>query len=148
MSFIYLASPYSHYDFNVRHERYVQVMEAVLEISRHGVSVYSPIVHWHNIAVEKSLPTDAEFWRTQNEPLIKASDELWVLCVEGWRQSKGIEMEKGYATYLGKRYRHLTFASLGETCSIYKTLSSVQRTAAVSEVLKEVEALDSKPGAV
>lgn len=120
MSFIYLASPYSHNDFNTRYNRYTQAAEAVVEVSRTGVPIYSPIVHWHSIATEQGLPYDAHFWRGQNEPLITACDELWVLCLDGWRQSKGIELEKDFARGLGRTVRHLTFSSLGETCSIYK----------------------------
>lgn len=120
MTFVYLASPYSHTDFNIRHQRHAQVASAVLEISRHLVPVYSPIVHWHAIAVEHSLPFDAEFWRTQNEPLIKSCDELWVLCIDGWRQSKGIGIELDFAHQCKKRTRYMTFASLGETCAIWK----------------------------
>jgi hypothetical protein len=120
MKFVYLASPYSHNDQNVRYQRYVQATEAVLEIARAQVCVYSPIVHWHAAAVEQGLPYDAEFWRSQNEPIIYSSSELWVLCLDGWRQSKGIKMEKEFAEKQNLTVRHLTFASLGETCAIFK----------------------------
>lgn len=120
MSFIYLASPYSHVEFAVRYWRYAQAAEAVLEISRTGLPVYSPIVHWHSIATEQGLPTDYEFWKQQDQAMIRPCTELWILCIDGWRQSKGIEAEKAFAQGLGKRIRFMTFASLGETCSIYQ----------------------------
>lgn len=95
--YVYLASPYSHDDPEVRRQRYEAAKQAVAQIAALGVPVYSPIVHWHSIALENGLPTDAAFWQTQNDSLMLASGGIWIFCLDGWRQSKGVEAEIKFA---------------------------------------------------
>ena len=48
---IYLASPYTHDDPNVERERYESVCTVCAKFARLGKHVYSPIAHWHPIAL-------------------------------------------------------------------------------------------------
>lgn len=131
MSYIYLASPYSNDNTEIRDTRARLVAQAMLEIAQHQVPVYSPITHWHLLAVTNSLPTDHIFWKTQNDALMKGSNEIWVLCIDGWRQSKGVEYEINWNTsnylegppgiFRHRKLRHVTFESLSEACDLYKT---------------------------
>lgn len=84
--------------------------------------VYSPISHNHVIAIEHSLPTTWDFWKTYDTKFIEWCDELWIteifvelyeeelfLCgksgIDGWKlseQSKGVTAEIQIAKELGK----------------------------------------------
>jgi hypothetical protein len=101
LPYVYLASPYSHDDPAVRLERYEAVKQAMTRIALLNIPVYSPIVHWHIVAVDNNLPVDAVFWQKQNESMMLASGGIWVLCIDGWRQSRGVAAEIAFA----ERYR-------------------------------------------
>ena len=96
-SYRYLASPYSHPDKSVMERRYHEAKTALSILLSRKVWVYSPIVHCHQMAVDHSLPTDAEFWKEYNYTMIDASEGVWVLCIDGWRQSLGILDELKHA---------------------------------------------------
>lgn len=122
-AYIYLASPYSHDDPAIRHERYYQAHKAILLIADQRVPVYSPIVHWHTAAVEAKLPTDHEFWKVQNDSMMYQCGEIWILTIDGWRQSKGVEYEINFATTHGIKVRHVSFESIVETVDLFKHAS-------------------------
>lgn len=97
---IYLASPYSHQDKQVEHQRYTQVQQVMAAFMSTGVNVYSPIVLCHPTALEYNLPTDAKFWENYNNNTIRRCDALWVLCLDGWKESKGVTEEIKFAKLL------------------------------------------------
>ncbi|MCP4786572.1 MAG: DUF1937 family protein [Fuerstiella sp.] len=47
---IYLASPYSHSDANIREKRFRDVCRTAARLMRNGDVVFSPIAHGHPIA--------------------------------------------------------------------------------------------------
>jgi hypothetical protein len=94
---IYLASPYSHDDITVRDARYRAARNACAVLARAGEHVISPIVHWHCAAFMYDLPTDALYWRAQNHATIDACECVYVLTIEGWRDSLGVQDEIRYA---------------------------------------------------
>lgn len=44
---------------------------------------------------------DFDLWMKLDLPLLKDADELHVLCIEGWRMSRGVTREIEFATQLG-----------------------------------------------
>ena len=92
----YIATPYSDPNDQVHQLRYHQACWAAKEL-KHDFIVYSPIAHWHPIAVSEGMPTDAEFWKTQNEGMMQRCDVIIVIQFEGWVGSKGVAMEIKYA---------------------------------------------------
>lgn len=107
---IYLASPYYHPDFDVRHERFVKVCRAAAMLIMHKYIVFSPIAHSHPINVYSGLDCDSTvnlygLWMMQDLPLLKWADEMWILTLDGWKESKGIGIERRYARKLGKFIR-------------------------------------------
>ncbi len=96
---IYLAQPYTHSDPAVVETRY----HAALLWFAHFESryPYSPIVQWHNIAREHSLPTDAQYWLGQNYHFLDRSKALYVLTLEGWQESYGLAKEIIHAANKG-----------------------------------------------
>lgn len=94
MSFIYLASPYSHTSASVRQERFEAVCRAAAKLMLDGQVVFSPIAHSHSIEVlGMSAPMSGSFWKAQDVPMLRHADQLTVLMLDGWRESKGLEWE-------------------------------------------------------
>ena len=58
--------------------------------------LYSPIVHWHDIANKHDLEKDVDFWWGYNFPVLKMADEILLIKLDGWDQSKGVEREINY----------------------------------------------------
>ena len=89
---IYLASPYSHPDPNVREQRYQAACRATAELLRSGEPAFSPIVHSH-VLVRFGLPGDWEFWQRSDRALLCRCQRLVVLTLDGWRESRGVQAE-------------------------------------------------------
>lgn len=91
---IYLASPYSHPDPEVRHRRFVAACRAAARLMAEGKPVFSPIAHSHPIAEHGGLcPTDCEMWLRLDLPFLAACSELCVLTLNGWTDSRGVAAE-------------------------------------------------------
>lgn len=95
--YCYLASPYSSDDKDLQQLRYMAAVRACAFLAQTGLPVYSPIVHWHKVAQSHRLPTDAQFWRTQNETFMLHADHLKVLQLAGWQESIGVTEEIAWA---------------------------------------------------
>lgn len=90
---IYLASPYSHHDPVIVKTRFLLVEQCCATLIQQGHFVWSPIVHCHEMATKYAMPTDAQFWKEYNFDFIRRCDRMLVLDIEGWMESKGIQME-------------------------------------------------------
>ena len=97
---IYLASPYSDPDPDVRNLRYSLTKSFCAWKIKHGYFIYSPIVHCHWMASQHNLPKDAEFWHKYNVNMLRRADAFWILQLEGWQFSVGIGQEKALADKL------------------------------------------------
>ena len=93
MSYGYIGQPYSHEDEAVRHNRYEFALAFVAAKTRAGEIVYSPIVHFHNAAMEHNLPEGGAIWRPVNRAMLLAANRLIVLALPGWSCSPGLEFE-------------------------------------------------------
>ena len=99
---IYLASPYSHPLFLTRERRYKQTLSCIARLITEQKHIYSPIAHFHQVAFFNNLPTDAAFWQSLNEEMIRLSSEVYILQLDGWKDSIGVQHEIAYATSLNK----------------------------------------------
>lgn len=97
----YLAIPYSHPDASVREKRFKLANKFSSILMSRGKFVYSPISHTHPMSIENNLPTHWEFWEALDTVYLKASKELIVATVDGWKQSKGVNAEIRIAQVLG-----------------------------------------------
>jgi hypothetical protein len=93
MSYIYLASPYSHDDPEIRKARFIQICEIAGDLMKEGYKILSPIAQTHEIAIRCDLPTDIEYWRSWNYALLRHADKLLIAKMAGWDISKGIAWE-------------------------------------------------------
>lgn len=101
MSFIYLASPYTHKDAGVRAARAKHTMDYCAKAIRAGYSVISPIVHCHEMVVQHDMPKDYKFWQEYSASILSASSEVWVLMLDSWMRSYSIQAELRHAKTLG-----------------------------------------------
>lgn len=95
---IYLASPYSHSNPSKRQERFNLVCKASARLIEKGNLVFSPIAHSHHIA--KELSNNAigfEYWKEFDLKMIAFCDVVFVLCLQGWKESKGVQSEIEFA---------------------------------------------------
>jgi len=100
MSFLYLASPYSHNDPEVRQIRFHAACRKAAQLMRDGHCVFSPIAHSHPIDLHFGAPESGDFWKRQDIPVLRHAAKLVVLTLEGWQQSKGVAWEIALANEL------------------------------------------------
>lgn len=100
--FVYLASPYAHADPAVMQARYEAAVRVAGSLMREGVAVYSPIAHNHPIAQAVDLPRTWDFWRRMDLPILMTASALYVLCLDGWRESIGVSAEIEFVGRMGK----------------------------------------------
>ena len=91
---IYIAVPYSHKDRKVRHDRFFAVTQYAAMLMSSGKSVFSPITHTHLISVVGGCEAKPfEFYEEADLKILSVCDELHVLCLPGWRKSRGVKAE-------------------------------------------------------
>lgn len=103
---IYLASPYSHPDWVIRVRRFLAARDFTYAQIAEGNIIFSPIVYCHQFAQDLSAPFDAKAWQSFNLSIFKHCTELWLLHVEGWKESAGVMMERTWAETKGIPIRH------------------------------------------
>lgn len=89
---IYLASPYSHPDAAIREERFRAAVRAAAILTEAGSVVFTPIGHYHPIDAHLS-PKPPEFWDRMCEAFMNGCDWAVVLCIPGWKESRGVSRE-------------------------------------------------------
>lgn len=99
MSYIYLASPYTSDDPYITERRFVHAREAVAHLTRQQLTVYSPVVHFHDLAKHYVMPTHFDFWKQHNCNMIRHANVLGILALPGWEESVGVEWERDFANY-------------------------------------------------
>ena len=110
---IYLASPYSAKKRSTIHKRFDAAVRACLHLWEQGYLVYGPIFYTHPIsACLPHVPRDA--WMELDLRLLEKCDELWVLCIPGWKKSVGVRTEIHWAKKFGKPVRYLKLDQLPE----------------------------------
>lgn len=91
---VYLASPYTHKDAEVKEARYSHAAKATAWLIQCTAwNVFSPIVHSHPLAVIGGLRGDWSFWKTLDEQYLSVTWAVVVLCLPGWRESTGVTAE-------------------------------------------------------
>ncbi len=97
---LYVAIPYSHPDPAIREHRYSTANRVAAQLMRAGIVVFSPLSH--SVPIAKHIPDaemDHQFWMLQDLPLLRLADEMLIIGLDGWTQSRGVceEMFKALA---------------------------------------------------
>ena len=110
---IYLASPYSHRDAAVRRRRFLAACRAAAAMLAKGLMVYSPIVHSTPIAACGLDDMDHDFWMHVDRPYLEWCHMVMVLTLDGWRESRGVNIEIAQARSMGKPVSFICPVDLG-----------------------------------
>ena len=89
---IYLAIPFSGYE-KVSFKTANRL--AAYLIDKHYI-VFSPISHSYPISFW-CKKNDHDLWLKQDKAFVDWCDELWVVKLEGWQESKGVRQELRWA---------------------------------------------------
>jgi hypothetical protein len=101
----YLATPYSNYRAGLD-EAYHDAILVVVDLTKQGLCVYSPIVHLHPVARAGNIdPLDA-MWMALDEPFMHAADSMIIAMLPGWKESQGVRKEIEYFQTIGKPIRY------------------------------------------
>lgn len=113
----YIASPYSHWDAGVRVNRFHGAIKFTAWWLKQGRFGYSPIVHGHELVLYTDWPYEFEWWNSYNEAMIRALKYVVVLCIDGWKGSRGIASELALAEREGFPVEYYLATEEGEYVS-------------------------------
>ena len=106
---IYLATPYTSEDPSVAEERFRKVSQVAAKLINRGEFILSPISMCHPIAIEGGLPGDWEFWDAYDRTIIACCYKLYVLMLDGWEESTGVQAEIKIAKEFGLEIEYLDY---------------------------------------
>lgn len=132
MSYIYLASPYTHQDPNVLKIREKQISEIGYVLMKHGYNLFCPITQSHRLADVAHVVLGHEECMRVDLAFLEKADELFVVKLHGWDESRGVREEIQFAkqhgipiTYInGTDWKIDGALSEGLTCGGLKLLDS------------------------
>lgn len=107
----YLAAPYSSPQIHIRDRRYNQIAFVASELIKRGEIIYSPITACHHLACDFELPKDADYWLRTNLEFLRRCGKMYVLTLDGWKASIGVQREIEFAT---ERNIPIEYISLGD----------------------------------
>lgn len=99
---IYLASPYTHKNPDIVERRVAATASVVAHYMLGGFVILSPILHCHHLSKVYDFPGHFQFWMDWDFTLIDHCDEVWVLMLDGWKESTGVNAEIAYCQAKGK----------------------------------------------
>lgn len=98
---VYLSAPYTTPP-GTPEERAAAINAAAAIIMKLvDVHVFSPITHNHPLNVEYGKNPGWGFWSEYDSKMLSVCDEVWVLELENWWQSRGVAFEIELAGKLG-----------------------------------------------
>lgn len=109
-AYLYLATPYTKYPAG-RQQAADDAANLVAVLTRLGISVISPIVHWHVVDKFGRFGDDPDFWLSVNVPLLRGAAALVVAMMPGWDASTGVYKEISFAERNGLWRSDLTIPS-------------------------------------
>ena len=105
---IYLCSVYSYKaDKALMQKRYEYVEKRTATMLKSLITVFSPIVHCHNMAQKYDMPKTFDFWKKHDFTYIDNCNAVYVLEMPHWEKSEGITAEIAYAKRIGKPVRYV-----------------------------------------
>ncbi len=103
---VYIMSPYTDPLYFIMKQRYkiVKNYESLLTYLFPNALLYSPIAHFHPIALAYNLPCDIDYWRIKNACMIHRCQLGIVLREPGWTESEGMKWERDLFETLNTPY--------------------------------------------
>jgi hypothetical protein len=101
---VYLASPYTHVDPEVRETRFREVCALASSLMSRGIKVFSPIAHSHPILIHgRDCDPGWAHWKAFDLHMLAKCDVLLVYTLDGWEESTGVQAEIEEAEFLSMR---------------------------------------------
>lgn len=113
-SMVYVASPFSSNSKDVEEERYFAIVEICARLFEKGFNVVSPMVHCYPMFSHGNMPGDFGFWKRYDYALLSRCSGLWVVTLDGWRESVGVRGELEFATKRGIPVKYVDVDERGE----------------------------------
>jgi len=110
---IYLASPYSHKDADIREARFIAVSKAAAYYLKRGRLVFCPIAMSHPIAVHGDMEGDWQTWQRLDMHMLNLCCKFIILGLDGWMTSKGVNAERAGAQLLGMKIETVFPGAIG-----------------------------------
>jgi hypothetical protein len=109
----YLASPYTHKSKSIMKRRERAVTHAAAKLTEQGYTLICPITTSAQLVqfMENTSSVWAD-WEKNDKRLVKVSDFVIVLCLDGWDKSVGVTAEIEYAKALNKSIMYISPESL------------------------------------
>ncbi len=106
---IYLCSPFTaknpdgSFNLELQEERYNQITEITGKLQdRYQYAFIGPITQSHQTAKYMSKnSTEFKAWEIRDLTYISRCDEVWVVKLDGWEESRGVAAEIDFALSLG-----------------------------------------------
>jgi hypothetical protein len=109
---VYLATPYTHNNPEIKEKRFQIVNEVAGYLINKGEIVFSPISQNHPIAKCCNLPGDCEYWLEFDKTFLEICCKLYVLTIEGWEESKGVQAEIKIAEENGIEIEYINYEEI------------------------------------
>jgi hypothetical protein len=98
---VYIASPYTHDDYNVVSARYRRVRDFSARMIQSGVVAFSPIAYSHQFAAACDMGGDFAAWEQFDFGMLAPMEVFLVYMDDGWESSIGIAAESVRAEATG-----------------------------------------------
>lgn len=107
--YVYLASPYSHPDSEMRKARFIGVCIAAGALMKKGMVLFSPIAHTYPIEIHGGLPGNWDFWEKYDRYFVENAQSVLVLTLDGYKESKGVNAEIKIAEERGIEVSYISY---------------------------------------
>lgn len=118
MKLIYLSSPYTTGPDSPE-KRQADTDKATAWLMEYsGVYIFSPITYERRIKDIYGENKDWDFWEPRDAAMVAHADEVWVLCLRGWENSRGVNFEINEAKRLGKPVYYIQVEEVMRCCEL------------------------------
>jgi len=131
---LYLASPFSHPAAAVRQYRYKKACRATAKLIAAGIPVFSPLCNSVPAVELGGLEAEHSTFMAVDIPILQRSDEILVLALDGWTESKGVKQEMFEALSLRKPVTVIGEADIERLPAIPKTAQKYLTSSIFTEV--------------
>ncbi len=133
---LYLACPFTHSSPEIQEYRYRLSCRVAAKLMRCGITVFNPLSHSVPICeFIGDIKDQHSFWMAVDLPILRRSDEILVLGLPGWTESRGVRSEMFEALAHAKPVTQIEEADIELLPRIPKTA----RKYLTSDIFKEVE---------
>lgn len=89
---IYLAAPYTHPDPEVVKQRIEAFYKKQVQLIHKGHYVVSPLDKIHMATIHQ-IKTNWDWWKEYSAELMDRCDTVYILMLDGWEESIGVQEE-------------------------------------------------------